>query len=401
MKIFSKKNIFSMFLVFVLAVSARSATALAQTDGVFPLPNGKYLISVLGKYSSGSYHSSYIGQYVLGTGANSMPNSVMDIAASKGTSVYAVANGVIYQNNNHSGGGYNVVIKHDDGTYSYYGHLLNRSTLAKNTRVTKGQEIGKVGKSGSASGYHLHFEWSGHDVYCEFRNMGYDISIMNNSGASYYPHVHAENYYAAVTGTDGSLALNSQMKSGTMILAIPEGAVVTVSPDKSSGTWLYTTYNNTSGYCYYKYLVKTEQPAAETPSPVSNTYTAYVSGTDGKLAINSKKASGNQIGTIPECAAVTVHPDKSTSSWLYVTYNNVSGYSYYKYLTTAAPYSYVGTIRNTSGFLAINATPSTAVRIGKVPEGAKLTVYGNKRVGKWVWVEYQGVFGYAYSTYIK
>lgn len=402
MKKLCKKIVVGILIAAMFAVGLNKSTAYAGTNVGFPLPKeGVYLVSVLAKYSSGSYHPSYIGEYIFRTGAGSMPNSLMDIAAPKGTPVLAVADGVIYQNNNHNYGGYNVVIRHDDGSYSYYGHLLSRSGLATGTRVYAGQEIGKVGKSGSASGYHLHFEWSGRDVYCEFRNMGYNISIMNDSGASRYPHAHEAEYMARVTGTDGSLALNSMMKSGTMILAIPEGAVVKVSPEKSSSTWLYTTYQNQVGYCFYKYLVKTETVKEEVQEPVSRTYTAYVAGTDGSLALNSKMKSGTMILAIPECAAVLVDPDKSTSTWLYVTYNGVSGYCYHKFLTTSAPYSYTGTIRNTDGSLAINATASSAHRVGVIPEGANVTVFGNKRVGKWVWVCYNGVYGYSYSSYIK
>ena len=42
-----------------------------------------------------------------------------------------------------------------------YMHLLNPATAAKGQSVTTGQQIGKVGQTGAASGCHLHFEmWS-------------------------------------------------------------------------------------------------------------------------------------------------------------------------------------------------------------------------------------------------
>ena len=406
MKVFSKYGIVGMLMLVFLAVGLQKSTAYAETNAVLPLPGDRaYEVPVLDVYSNGKTHQSHIGGYILKTGVDSLKYSVMDIAAAKGTPILAVRDGEVYENCYYPNGGWVIILKHvNDGgrtTYSYYGHMRTQGYFGVGEKVEKGQKIGEVGNSGTATGPHVHFEWSGHDVYCEFRNMGYNISVMNDSGASRYPHVHDAEYTARVTGTDGSLALNARMKSGTMILAIPEGALVNVNPEKSSSTWLYTTYQNQSGYCYYKYLVKTEAVKEEIQTPVDNTYTAYVSGTDGKLAINSKKASGNQIATVPECAKVLIDPDKSTSKWLYVTYNGVSGYSYYKYLTTTAPYSYTGTIRNTNGGLAINATASTAHRVGVIPEGAQVTVFGNRRSGKWVWVCYNGIFGYSYSSYIK
>lgn len=402
--------------------STTSTTTVGSTtsNGIsFPLPTTKsYSVSVLSKYSSGSIHPSYVSQYILSQGAGGNPNILMDIAASEGTPVYAVADGVVYQNNNHKNGGYNVVIKHNDGTYSYYGHLLSRSTLEKGAKVTCGQKIGEVGMSGSATGYHLHFEWSGHDPYCEFKAMGFPISIMSNSGASVYPHSHNSSssvtsqslstYTAYVTGTDGSLAINSRASSGYRIGTIPEGAACTVDPNKTSGSWLYVTYNGVSGYSYYKYLTRNKpaaepetKPEPEYTAPIENTYTAYVINTDGALAINSRASSGYMISSIPEGEPCTVYPDKSDGKWLYVTYNGVSGYSYSNYLTTTAPATRIGVISGTDGSLAINSIASSGYRIGIIPEGASCVVYTEKTVGNWVWVRYNGISGYSYSKYIK
>lgn len=56
-------------------------------------------------------------------------------------------------------GGNFVKIMHDDGTITYYGHLYpNSITISLNDEVAQGQKIGEIGKSGSATGCHLHFE---------------------------------------------------------------------------------------------------------------------------------------------------------------------------------------------------------------------------------------------------
>ena len=57
------------------------------------------------------------------------------------------------------GGGYgnHVYIDHGNGYYTIYGHL-SRVRVSTGQTVTKGQQIGNVGSSGSSTGAHLHFE---------------------------------------------------------------------------------------------------------------------------------------------------------------------------------------------------------------------------------------------------
>jgi murein DD-endopeptidase MepM/ murein hydrolase activator NlpD len=59
-------------------------------------------------------------------------------------------------------GGYgNVVYIQHGGTTTVYAHLATIS-VARGGRAAHGQVIGTVGRSGSATGYHLHFEvWRG------------------------------------------------------------------------------------------------------------------------------------------------------------------------------------------------------------------------------------------------
>lgn len=50
-----------------------------------------------------------------------------------------------------------VKIKHDNGMYTLYAHLKS-VYVKKNTRVNRGDVLGPMGKSGNATGNHLHFE---------------------------------------------------------------------------------------------------------------------------------------------------------------------------------------------------------------------------------------------------
>ena len=52
-----------------------------------------------------------------------------------------------------------VKIKHDNGMYTLYAHLKYGSvTVKKGTKVLKGERLGFMGATGSATGVHLHFE---------------------------------------------------------------------------------------------------------------------------------------------------------------------------------------------------------------------------------------------------
>ncbi len=55
-----------------------------------------------------------------------------------------------------------IIIKHSDGTYARYAHLQETS-LEKNVKVVEGQQIGKVGNTGTTY-CHLHFEVFGEDL---------------------------------------------------------------------------------------------------------------------------------------------------------------------------------------------------------------------------------------------
>jgi murein DD-endopeptidase MepM/ murein hydrolase activator NlpD len=50
-----------------------------------------------------------------------------------------------------------VVIRHPDGRYSQYAHLSQLSVRA-GQQVSGGQQVGRSGSTGNATGPHLHFE---------------------------------------------------------------------------------------------------------------------------------------------------------------------------------------------------------------------------------------------------
>jgi murein DD-endopeptidase MepM/ murein hydrolase activator NlpD len=90
----------------------------------------------------------------------------VDYAAPMGTPIRAVANGKIELAGTQSGYGNVVVLRHGDAYSTLYAHM---SKFAKNiTRgksVQQGQLIGYVGKSGLATGPHLHYEFRINNVH--------------------------------------------------------------------------------------------------------------------------------------------------------------------------------------------------------------------------------------------
>ena len=86
----------------------------------------------------------------------------LDIAADYGSRVRAAAAGtVIFAGWKSNGGGYQVWIAHGSGLYTTYNHMSGVS-VGRGQHVARGQQVGRVGQSGYATGPHLHFEvWRG------------------------------------------------------------------------------------------------------------------------------------------------------------------------------------------------------------------------------------------------
>jgi murein DD-endopeptidase MepM/ murein hydrolase activator NlpD len=81
----------------------------------------------------------------------------IDLAAPAGTPVWATASGKVVFAGRDGSYGRTVVIDHGAGFMTRYAHLKKIETK-KGKRVERGNVIGRVGKSGNASGAHLHYE---------------------------------------------------------------------------------------------------------------------------------------------------------------------------------------------------------------------------------------------------
>ena len=87
----------------------------------------------------------------------------VDLAAPTGTPVRAAAAGVVSVANHDpraARGGKYVIVKHDNNTETFYGHLSSIS-VSVGSVVAAGEELGGVGSTGYSTGPHLHFEVRG------------------------------------------------------------------------------------------------------------------------------------------------------------------------------------------------------------------------------------------------
>ncbi len=108
-----------------------------------PLPEGKLTSSY------GWRHSPIDGHDRMHQG--------VDLSAPLGTPVMAARDGVVVTVGNDPSLGLRIIIDHDGGLRTIYGHLESASVVL-NQSVRSGTIIGAVGSTGLSTGPHLHFE---------------------------------------------------------------------------------------------------------------------------------------------------------------------------------------------------------------------------------------------------
>jgi murein DD-endopeptidase MepM/ murein hydrolase activator NlpD len=81
----------------------------------------------------------------------------LDIAGDRGQPVYATADGLVTHQGYQGAYGNLLVVDHGFGLVTKYGHLSSY-VVKQGEQVKRGQVIGRVGNTGRATGYHLHYE---------------------------------------------------------------------------------------------------------------------------------------------------------------------------------------------------------------------------------------------------
>lgn len=124
-----------------------------------PEPGDNTVRSQTGRTSDGrTVVTPAVGRFTSGFGPRwgRMHNGI-DIANSIGTPIYAVMDGTVTNAGPAQGFGNWVVIKHDNGEVSVYGHMRDYNVRV-GQRVRAGEQIAKIGNEGQSTGPHLHFE---------------------------------------------------------------------------------------------------------------------------------------------------------------------------------------------------------------------------------------------------
>lgn len=124
--------------------SGGNSTATNPGGYILPIPAQYALVTAGWRYSSGKLHKA------TDFGAGGI----------HGAPVYAAKAGTVIttMNRTDSYGTY-VVIAHNDGTYTLYGHGIRGSIcVSVGQEVSQGQQIMQVGNTGNSFGSHLHFE---------------------------------------------------------------------------------------------------------------------------------------------------------------------------------------------------------------------------------------------------
>ena len=97
----------------------------------------------------------------------------VDIGASYGSPIYAVADGMVAFAGRAGGYGNFVKLAHARGLETGYGHM-SRMAVARGTHVARGQVIGYVGSTGMSTGPHLHWEVWRDGVSVDPRRLSFD-----------------------------------------------------------------------------------------------------------------------------------------------------------------------------------------------------------------------------------
>lgn len=158
-----RKEIMEAQAAYEAALSAEEAERLAQqnqnnvagsgsTSNVTPGTSG--FISPL---PGGAWVSCAYGWRIHPIWGDERFHSGVDLAASQGTPIYAIAAGTVTTATYGDANGYYVSISHGNGYGSVYCHMTNY-IVSVGDSVSQGQVIGYVGSTGWSTGPHLHFE---------------------------------------------------------------------------------------------------------------------------------------------------------------------------------------------------------------------------------------------------
>ena len=124
-----------------------SNSGVGRVGPSYPVYDGYYMRPILAGVKTQGIHG----------------HNAVDMASNYGSNIFASASGevILSRNSGWNGGyGYYIILRHDNGTQTVYGHL-SQTLVSVGDYVSQGEIIGKMGRTGHATGVHLHFEIRG------------------------------------------------------------------------------------------------------------------------------------------------------------------------------------------------------------------------------------------------
>jgi len=140
--------------------SAKMATAVKESGKEKISSDPKKQLPKISARSNAKFSWPVRGKILSQYGAKNggLFNDGINIAANIGTAVGAAENGVVaYAGNEVKGMGNLIIMQHSDGWMTVYAHLDSMS-VRRGAKVSVGQQIGKIGKTGKVDSPQLHFE---------------------------------------------------------------------------------------------------------------------------------------------------------------------------------------------------------------------------------------------------
>ena len=134
--------------------NSRTKTSTGSVNTATNISGGKVSLGIsLVKPVSGTISSRFGARSRIRCSAH----TGLDIATSTGTPIAAAASGTVTFSGWKGSYGWLMVITHQNGVQTYYGHCSKLYYSAGQT-VSQGQKIAAVGNTGNSTGPHLHFE---------------------------------------------------------------------------------------------------------------------------------------------------------------------------------------------------------------------------------------------------
>jgi len=165
--LWSIANLYGVGVATIMTANSKSSEELAIGEKLF-IPGGKKLANSerqlaradapVSRSTGERFAVPTVGELTSGFGYRwGRQHNGIDFANDVGTKVRAARTGRVIYAGWYSGYGYTVIIEHDQGYKTLYGHLSN-AVIQDGQYVKGGQVIAYMGNTGNSTGPHLHFE---------------------------------------------------------------------------------------------------------------------------------------------------------------------------------------------------------------------------------------------------